>query len=329
MKSLAQLNSIRCIFAIAFGTLLFVTAIPCLAQQDNAKDTAELPFDVFNQPIDNRRILFHLEENAGMQKKRQAPDAVATIQTQLKNAKTSSDLVLDSLVSQPVPEQENLYKHLVKSSLYLGQFYNCGRCDRSHTITSGGVVISESGLALTNYHVFTFDSGGTTEGFMAMTYDGKCFEVEKVLAADEVADVALVQLKADGHKFYAAPIAKSRPLPMNGVHIISSPKGEFYTLTSGQVSRYAKVRQRREEQARPDMAWMEVSADFGGGSSGSGVFNSTGEVIGVVSKIRALKRGDSERIVEGKKVVKPGYVEMHLHRCADLESIKACFKSSE
>ena len=304
-------------------------ALPCSAQQATAEENDKLPFDVFNQPIDKNLIYFYLEKNAGLQKDSQAPDAVETLRKQLAEAKTSSDINLDSLINQPLADPEHLYPHMVKSGVFLGQFYDCGRCDRSHVAASGGVVVSESGLVLTNYHVFaTQIDGGTTEGFIAMTYDGKCFEVEKILAADQLADVALVQLKANDHKFNAAPIAKNRPAPMKDVHIVSHPAGEFFTLTSGQVSRYSKVHRRKGERGRPNSAWLEVTAKFGGGSSGSGVFNADGEVIGLVSRIHPLKRPPSKVMVNGKEMTKPGYVELIIRRCSDLDSINACFKSS-
>ena len=326
MKSFAHLNPVRSTFAGLFGLVLCVIAIPCSAQQDTNQNTDKPPFDVFNEAIDNIRIYRHLEKNAGLQKNSQAPDAVATLREQLRSAKTSSDLSLDSLVSQQLSKSADLYPHMVKSSLFLGQFYDCGKCERTHVAASGAVVISESGLALTNYHVFSTKIGETTEGFIAMTYDGKCFEVEKILATDQLADVALIQLKANGHKFYAAPIAKDRPTPMKDVHIVSHPSGEFFTLTSGEVSRYSKVRRRKGERGRPNSAWLEVTAEFGGGSSGSGIFNADGEVIGVVSRINPLKRQASKVMVNGKELTKPGYVEMIIRRCADLDSIKACFQ---
>jgi len=183
----------------------------------------EIIFPTESSSFNLRLIYKHIEEKAVLQKDSQAPDAVDTLKRQLTSAKPTSDIELDSLVSQPVPEADDLYQHMVKSSLFLGKFYDCGRCDRSHLALSGGIVISESGLALTNYHVMDPKVMGTTEGFIAMAYDGQCFEVEKVLAADQVADIALVQLKANGYKFHAAPIAKSRPSPMNTVHIISNP----------------------------------------------------------------------------------------------------------
>lgn len=328
MKSLAQLKPVRSTFAATFGLFLCLLALPCSAQQDieaGVEKDANPPFDLLNEAIDNTRIYFHLEKNADLQKASQAPDAVDLLREQLQTAKTSSGLNLDSLISQPLPEPKNLYPHMFKSSLFLGQFYDCGKCDRSHLSMSGGVVISESGLALTNYHVLDHKGTGTTEGFLAMTYDGQCFEVEKVLAADQLADIALVQLKANGHKFHAAPVAKTRPVPMNEVHIISNPAGEFFTLTSGQVSRYSTVRRRKGERGRPNSAWLEVTAEFGGGSSGSGIFNASGEVVGVVSRIRPLKRATTESSINGKKVTQPSYVEMIVRRCVDLDSIKACF----
>ena len=326
MKSLAQQNSTRWMFAGLFGLLLYSIALPCLAQQDTEKDIVKPPFDVLNEPVNNKRVYLYMDKSFGLQKESQAPDAAKLLREQLRSVETRSDVNLDSLVNQPLEKPDNLYPHMVKSGIFLGQFYDCGKCDRTHLAGSGGVVISESGLALTNYHVFANDVG-TTEGFMAMTYDGKCFEVEKILAADQLADVVLIQLKANGHKFYAAPLAKSRPAPMNDVHIVSHPSGEFFSLTSGEVSRYSTVRRRPGERGRSGSAWLEVTADFGGGSSGSGVFNAAGEVVGIVSRIHPLYRAASKAKIAGKEITKPAYVEMIIRRCADLESMKACFKS--
>ena len=332
MKSFSQLNPARSTFAGIFGLILCLLALPCSAQQDiesGVEKDAKPPFDVFNQAIDNLLIYKHIEEKAVLQKDSQAPDAVDTLKRQLTSAKPTSDIELDSLVSQPVPEADDLYQHMVKSSLFLGKFYDCGRCDRSHLALSGGIVISESRLALTNYHVMDPKVMGTTEGFIAMAYDGQCFEVEKVLAADQVADIALVQLKANGYKFHAAPIAKSRPSPMNTVHIVSNPSGEFFSLSSGMVSRYSKVRPRKGDRGRSNAAWLEITAEFGGGSSGSGIFNAAGEVVGLVSRIRPLKRASSKQLVAGKELTKQGYVQMIVRRCVDLNSIKACFASEK
>ena len=316
---------IRFAIAALFGATLSSLALPCLAQQD----IVDAAFDVFNEPVDSVRVYLHLEKNAKLQKEKQAEGAVELLTQQLLDAETSSDVNLDSLISQPLADSSDLYPPMVKSCLYLGQFYDCGKCDRSHVTMSCGVVIDESGLALTNYHVIRLQKDkGTTEGYMAMTYDGKCFEVEEVLAADKIADVALVKLKANGHKFHAAPIAKTRPQPTSEVRMVSHPSGEFFVMTKGEVSRYSHTRKKKLSDTKIPR-WLEITAAFGGGSSGAGVFNSAGEVVGIASRVRPISRPSSKAEYKGKTVVQPSYVELILRRCVDLAGIKACFKSDD
>lgn len=327
MKLLASQSyrPIRLTIAASFGMLLSLLALPCLAQQD----TANVPFDVLNEPINKLRIYNYLEKNAKLQKESQAEGVVDHLSQQLKDAITSSDVSLDSLINQPLADPNDLYPHMVKSCLYLGQFYDCGRCDRSHVTMSCGVVIDESGLALTNHHVMRLQtSKGTTEGFMAMTYDGKCFEVEEILASDVIADIALVKLKANGHKFHAAPIAKTRPQPTSEVRMVSHPTGEFFVMTKGEVSRYSRTPKKKATDTRTP-TWLEITAAFGGGSSGAGVFNSAGEVVGIASRIRPITRPAKKATYNGKTVSQPVYVELILRRCVDLAGIKACFKSDD
>lgn len=163
---------------------------------------------------------------------------------------------------------------------------------------------------------------------MAMTYDGKCFEIEKVLAADEAADVALVQLKANGHQFYAAPIASNRPRPMNQIRVISHPSGQFMVMTTGEVSRFVPIRAMSQKRFLQSER-MEITAPFGAGSSGSGVFNADGEVVGLVSSIFPIVRYKKPKTgvtVEAKKSKGEGYAEMVLRRCVTLKNIKNCFQ---
>ena len=354
--------TVRFAITTLFGiTLLSLVSLPCWAQQDTLEappqqeaplqeDTPEEvpakeettqqeiiapPFDVFTEPVDSIRLYLYLEKLAKVQKENQAEDAVDTINQQLQNADISSDISLESLACQPPASRDDLYPHMVKSCLFLGQFYDCGKCDRSHLTMSCGVVIDESGLALTNYHVMKSRAkSGTTEGFMAMSYDGKCFEVEEVLAADEVADICLVRLKANGHKFHAAPIAKTRPQPTSEVRLVSHPSGEFFVMTKGEVSRYSRTSTKKPRSStktskakRP--TWLEITADFGGGSSGCGVFNSAGEVVGIASRIRPITRAAAQVTRNGKTIKQPMYVEMMLRRCVDLNAIHSCFAQSK
>ena len=320
MLSRQSYRSAYSLIALSFGLFICLLALPCSAQED----TTVLAFDVFNEPIDSTRIYLYLEKMAKAQKEMQAADAVDVLYQQFVDAETGSDVSLDSLVNNPLVDSDDLYPHMVKSCLYLGRFYDCGKCDRSHVAMSCGVVIDESGLALTNSHVLRKRDDVTTEGFMAMNYEGRCFEVEEVLAVDPDSDIALVRLKANGHKFYAAPIAKTLPTPTTEIRMVSHPSGEFFVMTKGEVSRHVLTR-----NLKSSLTWMEVTADFGGGSSGCGVFNSAGEVVGVASRIKPLNRAPQKVVRNGKVIAKPQYVEMVLRRCVDLPTIHACFEPNE
>lgn len=316
-RSAEQFRRLRNMFSLVI--LLTLLGSPqAAAQQD-------LPFDVFGEAIDNRQVYLHIEKNAVDIVERQAKDTVERLRNELNSVGINSDIKFSSLTGVRPAKSESLYRHMVKSSVYFGELYNCGKCDRTHAGFSGGVVVSEDGLVLTNHHVLEGRETGRTEGFMAMTYDGACWEVEEVVASNPQADVALVRLKNNGHKFYAAPIAVTRPDPMDEVRIVSNPSGEFFVMTEGEVSRYSKIRTRRG----PKVTWMEVTAEFGGGSSGSAIFNSQGEVVGIVSRIKALVRRNDQKIDQGdEQNAQAGrsFVEMILRRCVPLDAIHQCFE---
>ncbi|MDG2012596.1 MAG: serine protease [Pirellulaceae bacterium] len=310
---------------IRVALILVLTTFSCgsglFAQQ-------EKPFDLFEQPIDNRVIYRHFERRATGMMQSQAEDAVASFQEELLQAPRSSDIVEASLTSQRAAKPSEVYRHMVKSTVYIGELYNCGRCDRTHAGFSGGVVVSEDGLVLTNYHVLESRDTGKTEGIYAMTWDGKCWAVDEILAASKNDDVALVRLKGKGHKFYASPVAAKAPVPMDPIRIVSHPFGEFFVMTHGEVSRYARMRKKRDSAAAKKATWMEVTAPFGSGSSGCGVFNNRGEVVGLVSSIRPLFRKPSQSNErEPEAEARSPYVEMLIRKCVPLDAIDACFAS--
>lgn len=290
----------------------------------------QLPFDLFDSPIDNSRIYRHFEKTATRMMKEQADDEVERFQERLKQAEPACDIDVDQLDSFRPEGRRQTYEHLVKSTIYVGELYNCGRCDKTHAGFAGGVMISEDGLALTNYHVLEARNTGKTEGLYAMTWDGRCWAIDEILFAVEKDDLALVRLKADGYKFHAAPVASDSPRPMDPVRIVSHPYGEFYVMTHGEVSRYAAMR--RVRGASNGGVWMEVTAPFGSGSSGCGVFNESGEVVGVVSSIRPLFRegNDGKKSPDERRSgSRRSYVELLLRKCVPLSAIRRGFESGK
>jgi hypothetical protein len=199
----------------------------------------------------------------------------------------------------------DLHDRLKRGSVMLGNLFDCGRCSNLHANIAGGVVIHEDGLVLTNHL-------------------GQCFAVAEVLAASETADVALVRL-ASATKFEPVSIAKVAPKQLSEVIVMSHPHNEFYVVTTGLVSRFVKPTMTGDRTT-----WMEITAEFSGGSSGSGVFNAQGELVGLVSRIHPMFRpedraagneaGSQGQRPEGGKRLE--FVEQILRRCVPLESIQ-------
>ncbi len=161
--------------------------------------------------------------------------------------------------------------------LVLGGPYKCGKCDRWHSNVSGGYVIDPSGIAVTCYHVIASSNAVTT---VAMTRGGQVYPVREVLAASALNDLAVIQL--DGQGFTPLPLTTDAP-PGAPICAISHPDHNFYSLTAGLVSRYARLR-------RPAglATVMEITADFAKGSSGCPVFDECGAVVGTISNTRSV-----------------------------------------
>lgn len=239
----------------------------------------------------------------------------------IKRAPKDATITLPS--SDTIPRGD-LHERLKRSSVMLGNLYDCGRCSNLHANIAGGVVIHEDGLVLTNYHVLEGKGDGKIKGMLAMNHLGQCFAIAEVVAASESADVALVRL-ASATKFEPVPLATVNPKQLSEVIVMSHPHNEFYVVTTGLVSRFVKPTMTGDRTT-----WMEITAEFSGGSSGSGVFNEQGELIGLVSRIHPMFRPDDraegngagpqgQRPEGGRR---PEFVEQILRRCVPLESIQ-------
>lgn len=156
--------------------------------------------------------------------------------------------------------------------LIMAGMFKCGTCADWHAGCSSGFVLTGNGVAVTNYHVVNHPE---SETLVAATADGRVLPVQAVLAASESDDIAIVQLGGD--HLQALPLLADAPVGSR-VCVIGHPSGRFYTLSEGIVSRY--FLQADQHAAVPRMA---ITADFAVGSSGGPVFDTCGNVVGMVA----------------------------------------------
>lgn len=192
----------------------------------------------------------------------------------LKKIAEITPRVADSAEKLSSPE---IFARAMRGVLLVGHLYQCGKCDKWHPNIAGGVVIDPIGLAVTNFHVM---DAPKAEIFGAMTPDGEVYPIIEVLAASKSDDLAVVRLNTRGRKLDAIALAGDDPVGSE-VHVISHPDGRFYTCSEGIVARYYF-----DQHARAPR--VQITADYAKGSSGSGVFNDHGALLGLVSSTTSI-----------------------------------------
>lgn len=150
-------------------------------------------------------------------------------------------------------------------------------------ITAGGKV-QGSGVSIKNANLLTTDSIGTiivtnahvTGGFnkVSIKTNKKTEFVGTVVVSNKNSDLALVQI--EGMNLPISPLASadSKIEVGDSVFAVGSPKGLSNSLSSGIVS---GIRQ------RDDISMIQTTAAISKGSSGGGLFNSTGKLIGITT----------------------------------------------
>ena len=280
-----------------------------------------------------RRLLSSDFPSEGLPENTDSP-AGEQIRQMLKRApnRTPNRMELGLLETSEVEvKPQDLHDRLRRASMMIGTLYDCGRCKNLHGNISGGVIIGEDGLVLTNYHVLDRKPDEKVQGFVAMDFQGRCFAIAEVLAAWESADVVLIRLENTATKFEPVGLASSNPKPLTDVVVMSHPHNEFYVVTTGLASRLTKPTMEGDSNT-----WLEITAEFSGGSSGSGVFNTQGELVGLVSRIhpmfreqekssaaRAAGEDRSAGVGQGRDsdAGRQYYPEQILRRCVPIESI--------
>lgn len=295
------------------------TATPHDARQPGVNTPIE---ELTTGVIDNRRIY-----NTFVNRGRRLIDSDPTldgkdIRGRVKDAPNRWSLELPEVA--PVGPDE-FHDRLRKASVMIGSLYDCGRCKNLHGNISGGVVVSKDGLVLTNHHVLNRKEDEKVQGMVVMNHLGQCFSIAKVLAAWDSVDVALIKLETN-EEFEPVPLARLNPKPLSNVVVMSHPHNEFFVVTTGLASRLTKPTMEGDAAT-----WLEITAEFSGGSSGSGVFNTQGELVGLVSRIHPMFR-EQDRSGPGRKSEKEEdakeppngrfvYPEQILRRCVPIESI--------
>lgn len=199
-----------------------------------------------------------------------------------KKSSKSSSGDISSVASKCGPSVVEIKTEAVSSgNSMFGQYVSEG--------AGSGVIISEDGYIVTNNHVISDASSITVT-----TTDGKSYEATLV-GADSDSDLAVI--KIDASSLTPATFGKSSELEVGDVAVaIGNPLGELGgTVTQGIIS----ALDREIEVDGTTMTLLQTDASISPGNSGGGLFNSDGNLIGIVNAKYSSSSSSSSASVEG------------------------------
>ncbi len=184
---------------------------------------------------------------------------------------TGSDLT----VSQIVDKNENAVVEILMSGTQQNMW---GQMQLVQGAGSG-VIIKEDGYIATNYHVVQ----GANKVEVTL-HNGDSY-VAKIIGSDPSNDIAVIKIDAKG--LTTATIGDSSTVDVGDLAVaIGNPLGQLGgTATTGIIS----ALDRTLDVEGTTLTLMQTDAAINGGNSGGGLFNSKGELIGIVeSKASAV-----------------------------------------
>lgn len=148
----------------------------------------------------------------------------------------------------------------------------------SGAVSGSGFILSADGYIVTNYHVIQY---AAEQGFSltVMTHDGKSYPA-KIVGTEPDNDLAVIKIEATG--LSAVTLGNNEEMKVGDqVYAVGNPLGELdYTMTNGIVSALDRLIQVDESTS---INMFQIDAAVNPGNSGGPVYNSKGEVIGIVS----------------------------------------------
>ncbi|VAX26323.1 HtrA protease/chaperone protein [hydrothermal vent metagenome] len=143
--------------------------------------------------------------------------------------------------------------------------------------SGSGSIISQQGHILTNSHVVK-----DAKRLMVTLSDGSKWAA-KLVGADPVSDLAVIQIKAPAKKLTVIPMGHSDHLrPGQKVLAIGNPFGLERTLTTGIIS---AIRKHIKTDASEMEEVIQIDAAINPGNSGGPLIDSDGKMIGINTAI--------------------------------------------
>lgn len=154
-----------------------------------------------------------------------------------------------------------------------------------------GVVVSQEGYVLTNYHII--DETVSVRVLLLDSPDR--YFTAKVIGFDEEFDLAVLKFEPKGVELTPARLGDSDQLAVGDrVYAVGNPMGYLLgSMSMGIVSALG----RDEQESGSALGLIQTDAPLNPGNSGGALLNEAGQVVGITSaKVTGLSREDGEAV---------------------------------
>lgn len=153
----------------------------------------------------------------------------------------------------------------------------------SSAVSGSGFIISEDGYILTNFHVIEEAAKGGYE-ISILTHDGSEY-IASIVGYEADNDVAVLKIEAEN--LSAVSLGNSDSMSVgDSIYAVGNPLGELeYTMTGGMVSALDRDISTYDSASGSytTINMFQIDAAVNSGNSGGPVYNTSGQVIGIVT----------------------------------------------
>ncbi len=258
-------------------------------------------------PIGDDELLeLHITQACGTLREQGKLVPCATLVAQAATAKTFAQA---PTTEQVLPlEPTHVYELVRRSVRIVGHYYLCTKCDEWHFSGASGFCVGKDGIVATCAHVTAADETMREAFLVVADLQGHVWPVERVLANDEGADLAVLK----------TPESDCVPLALRGgvrvgerVYCLSNPDHQFGFFSEGIVARWFAQRdpvpegetEKPADQVTP-RPWLHVTCDFAKGSSGAPIVDCRGNVVGIAQATTTVVYDEEADVVDTQMVFK-------------------------
>ena len=197
---------------------------------------------------------------------------------------------------------EEVYAARKQGVFMIGKLYAGQKAgDTLFEIKGTAFAISEDGVCVTNYHVLQdlIRSKGMNNDlvYFILGTDRKVFIMDRLLAFSKNNDMVVFKVNTEGEKLRPIPLGQPAGIGAT-VYCISHPGGQLFYFTKGMVARNIIADSNNinnySGNGRAPLR-MEITAEYGAGSSGGPVLDKYGNLVGIIATTYTIYLAQQEK----------------------------------